>query len=206
MHTRQETHCQITRALRANLAWPCVETRANLAWQCVFWLAQRAKTCDKIWYLGPLSTILLSQTTWQALHAQQEMGGDCLVTDKLNIQLKIFYIETSIFIYYYFFEVHHNIVTTTVPEDNRRFRGQNQWPSSLGRTPARLARVRRASANTGRFRVGCSRCGPRRRPARLRKTYYQSCDTDLVREILMLYRYQAVMTDFFSLEMECPLE
>ena len=24
------------------------------AWPCVFWLAQRAKTCDKIWFLGPL--------------------------------------------------------------------------------------------------------------------------------------------------------
>ena len=32
------------------------ETCAILAWQCVFWLTQRAKTCDKIWYLGPLPT------------------------------------------------------------------------------------------------------------------------------------------------------
>ena len=62
-----------------------------------------------------------------------------------------------------------------VPEDNRRFRGQNQWPSSWGRAPARLAQVGRASTNTGRFRVG-SRCGQRQ--ARLRKTYYYSCDTD----------------------------
>ena len=31
----------------------CV-SRAILACPCVFWLAQRAKTCDKIWYLGPL--------------------------------------------------------------------------------------------------------------------------------------------------------
>ena len=68
-----------------------------------------------------------------------------------------------------------------VPEDNRRFRGQNQWPSSWGRAPARLAQVGRASTNTGRFRVGGSRCGPR--PARLRKTYYYSCDTYLVREL-----------------------
>ena len=33
------------------------ETRAILACQCVFWLAQRAKTCDKIWYLGPLPSL-----------------------------------------------------------------------------------------------------------------------------------------------------
>ena len=72
----------------------------------------------------------------------------------------------------------------SVPEDNRRFRGQNrrfrgqnQWPSSWGSTPARLARVGRASTNTGRFRVGSSRCGPRP------KTYCHSCDTDLVREL-----------------------
>ena len=30
------------------------ETHAILACPCVFWLAQRAKKCDKIWYLGPL--------------------------------------------------------------------------------------------------------------------------------------------------------
>ena len=33
-----------------------IETRARLACPCVFWLAQRAKSCDKIWYLGPLPT------------------------------------------------------------------------------------------------------------------------------------------------------
>ena len=57
---------------------------------------------------------------------------------------------------------------------------QNQWPSSWGRAPAQLGRVGRASTNTGRFRVGGSRCGPR--PARLRKTCYHSCDTDSVQE------------------------
>ena len=30
------------------------ETRPILAWQCVLWLAQRAKTCNKIWHLGPV--------------------------------------------------------------------------------------------------------------------------------------------------------
>ena len=39
---------------------------------------------------------------------------------------------------------------------------------------------RTARSNTGRFRVGCSRCWPR--PARLRKTCYHSCDTDSVGE------------------------
>ena len=33
-----------------------IETRARLACPCVFWLAQRAKSCDKIWYLRPLPT------------------------------------------------------------------------------------------------------------------------------------------------------
>ena len=68
----------------------------------------------------------------------------------------------------------------SLPEDNRRFRGQNLWPSCWGRALARLARVGQARTNTGRFRVGCSRCG--QRPARLRKTYFRSCDTDSVRE------------------------
>ena len=69
----------------------------------------------------------------------------------------------------------------TIREENRRIWLQNQWPSSWGRAPAQLGRVGRASTNTGRFRVSCSRCGPRQ--ARLRKTYYHSCDTDLVREL-----------------------
>ena len=30
------------------------------ACQCVFWLAQRAKKCDKIWYLGPLPNVQVS--------------------------------------------------------------------------------------------------------------------------------------------------
>ena len=75
---------------------------------------------------------------------------------------------------------HLAISPKAVPEGNRRFRGQNQRPSSWGRSPALLARVGRASTNTGRFRVGGSRCGPR--PARLRKTCYHSCDTDSVQE------------------------
>ena len=55
-----------------------------------------------------------------------------------------------------------------VPEGNRRFRGQNQRPSSWGSSPALLALVGRASTNSGRLRVGGSRCW--QRPARLRKT------------------------------------
>ena len=75
---------------------------------------------------------------------------------------------------------HMAISLKAVPEDNRRFRGQNQLPSSWGRAPAWLAQVGRASTNTGRFRVSGSRCGPRQ--ARLRKTCYHSCDTDSVQE------------------------
>ena len=52
-----------------------------------------------------------------------------------------------------------------VPEGNRRFRGQNQWPSAWGSSPALLARVGRASTNTWRFWVGSS-CRWQR-PARL---------------------------------------
>ena len=53
-------------------------------------------------------------------------------------------------------------------------------PSSWGRSEALLAQVGVASTNTGRFRVGGSRCGQRQ--ARLRKTCYHSCDTESVQE------------------------
>ena len=36
-------------------------SRAILSWPCVVWLAQRPKTCDKIWYLGPLPSAHPSQ-------------------------------------------------------------------------------------------------------------------------------------------------
>ena len=75
---------------------------------------------------------------------------------------------------------HLAISPKAVPEGNLRFRGQNQRPSSWGRSPALLARVARASTNTGRFWVYCSRC--RQRQARLRKTWYHSWDTDSVQE------------------------
>ena len=65
----------------------------------------------------------------------------------------------------------------------RRFRGQNQRPSSWGRSPALLVRVVLASTDTGRFRVGGSRCWPQvPRQAFLRKTCYHSCDTESVQE------------------------
>ena len=63
------------------------------------------------------------------------------------------------------------------PEDNRRFRLQNQWQNSWGSAPAQLWRIGLVSTNRGCFGVGCSRCWPR--PVRLRKTCYHSCDTDL---------------------------
>ena len=75
---------------------------------------------------------------------------------------------------------HLAISAKDVLEGNRRLRGQNQRPSSWGRSPALLALVGRASTNTGRFRVSGSRC--RQRLARLKKTCYQSCDTDSVQE------------------------
>ena len=75
---------------------------------------------------------------------------------------------------------HLAISPKAVLEGNRRLGGQNRRPSSWGHSPALLSRVRRASTNTGRFQVGCSRCGPRQ--ARMRKTCYYSCDTESVQE------------------------
>ena len=40
------------------LHFALVKQRAILACPCVFWLEQRAKTCYKIWYLGPLPKVL----------------------------------------------------------------------------------------------------------------------------------------------------
>ena len=73
---------------------------------------------------------------------------------------------------------HLAISPKAVREDNlnRRFRGQNQRPSSWGSPPALLVLVGRASTNTGRFRVCSSRCWQRQ--AGLRKTCFHSCDTD----------------------------
>ena len=47
------------------------ETRPILAWPCVFWLAQRAKTSNKIWYLGPPSRC---QWQWLPTAVQPEVG------------------------------------------------------------------------------------------------------------------------------------
>ena len=58
-----------------------------------------------------------------------------------------------------------------IPEDNQRFRGQNQWPSSWGSAPAQLGLVGRAIVNSGRFRVGAA-------TGSLEQTCYHSCDTD----------------------------
>ena len=95
-------------------------------------------------------------------------------------------------------ESHLAISLKAVPEGYRRFRAQNQRPSSWGRSLALLARVRRVSTNTGRFRVCGSGCWPRQ--ARLRKSCYHSCNTDSVQEstrFLMLYKFQASTSHFF---------
>ena len=76
---------------------------------------------------------------------------------------------------------HLAISPKAVPEGNRRFKGQNQRPSSWGSSPALLGRVRWASTNTGCFRVGGSRCW--QQPAHLRKTCYHLCDNDSVQEL-----------------------
>ena len=76
--------------------------------------------------------------------------------------------------------IHLAISPKAVPEGNPRFSGKNQRPSSWGSSLALLVLVRLASTNTGCFLVGCNRCW--RRPVRLRKTCYHSCNTDSVQE------------------------
>ena len=46
-----------------------------------------------------------------------------------------------------------------IPEENRRFWQQNQWPGSWGRAPAQLGRFGRASTNAGRFHRGLGGLG-----------------------------------------------
>ena len=75
-----------------------------------------------------------------------------------------------------------------VPEDNRRLWLQIQWPSTCGRAPALLGRVRWAGTNTGRFWVGG--ISGRQLPARLRETCYHSCDTDSVQIPVWSYSLQ----------------
>ena len=48
-------HARIAREARAIMRI-AREAHAILTWPCVFWIAQGAKTCYKIWYLGPLPT------------------------------------------------------------------------------------------------------------------------------------------------------
>ena len=63
------------------------------------------------------------------------------------------------------------VTSKAVSEGNRRFWLQNLLPRFSGR--AQVLRVGRASTNTGRSRVGSSRCGPQ--PARFIKKCYPFC-------------------------------
>ena len=99
-------HARIARVLRVILACPCF-----------FWLTQRAKTCDKIWYLGPLRHCLLSKRrarhllqgglrqiigNWQkALKGKQGYGNKTTYqqqgwkwTDQHYVQSKTFWAQT----------------------------------------------------------------------------------------------------------------
>ena len=86
--------------------------------------------------------------------------------------------------------------------DNRRFWQQNQWPRAWGSAPAQLSRT-----NTGRFRVGGSRCGPR--PAWLSRS---SATTLAIltqfeyKKVLMRCRYRAPTSHFFCCEMKFSME
>ena len=86
-----------------------------------------------------------------------------------------------------------------------RFRGQNQRPSSSGRSPAPLSQVGRASTNTGRFLVGGSRCGPR--PARLKKhgTTFAILTQFKSQQGLMLCKFRTATSHFFSFSCEMKL-
>ena len=67
-----------------------------------------------------------------------------------------------------------------IPEHNRRFWLQNQWQGTWGSSQAQLGLFRQASTNTGLFLVRCCRFWSWL--AHLRKTFYVTCDTDLVWE------------------------
>ena len=93
-----------------------------------------------------------------------------------------------------------------VREDNlnRRFRGQNQRPSSWGSPPALLVLVGLASTNTGRFRVCSSRWWQRQ--AGLRKTCYHSCDTDSAQQSKRFSILGSNESLFFLSEMKVSME
>ena len=55
---------QFSRAILACQFCDSRVSRAILECPCVFWLAQRAKTCDKIWYLWPLPTVPTWTGSW----------------------------------------------------------------------------------------------------------------------------------------------
>ena len=90
-----------------------------------------------------------------------------------------------------------------VPEDNRRFRGQNQWPSSWGRAPAgRTGEHKHRAFPSLRQSLRAATGSLEENVLPLLRYRLSS----RVKKVLMLCRYRAVTTDFFSLEMECPLE
>ena len=90
-----------------------------------------------------------------------------------------------------------------VPEDNRRFRGQNQWPSSWGRAPAgRTGEHKHRAFPSLRQSLRAATGSLEENVLPLLRYRLSS----RVKKVLMLCRNWAVTTDFFSLEMECPLE
>ena len=100
---------------------------------------------------------------------------------------------------------HLAISPKAVPEGNRKFRGQNQLPSSWSRSQALLVRL--ASTDTGSFLVCCSRCWQRQ--ALLRKTCYHSCDTDLVQESTRFWcfvNFRLLLVTFFFMWNETSME
>ena len=93
-----------------------------------------------------------------------------------------------------------------VPEDNRRFRGQNQCPSSWGHARTQLGRVGQASTNIGRFLVGCSRCW--QRPARLLAWRKHATTLVILTEVKSQQSFDQASTShfFFSCETKILIE
>ena len=96
---------------------------------------------------------------------------------------------------------HLAISPKAVPEGNQRFRGQNQRPSSWGRSPALLARVGRASTMLHKHRAFPSRQQSlRAATGSLEKNmlplllYWLS---SRVNEVLMLCKFRAATSHFF---------
>ena len=83
-----------------------------------------------------------------------------------------------------------------IPQDNRRFWLQNQWPSS---SAAQLGRVGRASTNAGCFQVCCRlRQSLLAATCSLKENDYHSCDTGMIKVFPPAKVHFSLKSDLFS--------